>query len=701
MRKLRCLMLVILLVSPLISCRAGASPTPQIPTPAGAAETPARPTATTAAQEPAVEPTPTEAGPAVSEGPYDNYLFATLDEYEAFSGRSIEGFSEAPSLTEQVQAGKLPPLQDRLPKDVAVVRTREGAASRYGGELHLVGVMEGPGVFTQFTEDMVQGLMTPDASYERYYPNIAKGWTLSDDGKTLTVKLREGLKWSDGDDFDADDFVFWYEDILQNEELNPEIDPAFTPGGELAILKKLDRYTIEYSFAVPYYRAVERILGSNPFAAAHFIKQYLPKYNSDAEALAKQEGFDSWQQAVQFHGDYCADPKAPQLNPWIIKEIGPTSAVWVRNPYYWRVDTAGNQLPYIDTILVSIVQSSETTTAMKAMAGEDDWDCMGLSLDDYPVLKQNEAQGNYKVYLWPDTATSTALGFALNYTHKDPVLRALFNDLRFRQALSLAIDREDICETIFFGQTVPYVAPVSPIWTGYEDWMATYYAEHDVDRANALLDEIGLKWDAEHKWRLRPDGKPLTILGEHTLDYLGYVDELLQMVAANWAEIGVNFVPQFVPGDALMPRYVASEQDIGIWNSDGGSESLARQAYPIRLMPPWHWMGSDCCAMSSYPWRQWLDTNGAQGEEPPQEIKDLYNLVQDWLNTPAGTPEYSEKINKIIRMNVENLYYFGTVSAPPRVVVVSNRVGNLPAEDGELGSSMLHPYMPETAFIRE
>jgi peptide/nickel transport system substrate-binding protein len=334
------------------------------------------------------------------------------------------------------------------------------------------------------------------------------------------------------------------------------------------------------------------------------------------------------------------------------------------------------------------------------MAGEDDWDTQGMGVSDYPVLKDKESQGNYKVYLIPDTATSTAIGFALNYTVKDPVLNKIFNDLRFRQALSLAIDREDISQTIFLGKTVPFTAPVSPAWTGYEDWMGTYFAEYDVNKANALLDDMGLKWDASHQYRLRSDGKTLSILGEQTLDYLSYVDALLQIVTKNWADIGVKFEPKFVPGDVMMARYAANEQEIGIWNSDGGSEALARQAYPIRLEPPWHWMGSDCCAMSSYPWRQWLDTNGKEGIEPTADIKQLYADVQQWLNTPAGAPEYKTLINKIIAENVNNLYFFGTVSAPPRVMVVNNRLGNMPQEDGMLGSSMLHPYMPEAAFIR-
>ena len=605
-------------------------------------------------------------------------------------------------LADLVAGGDLPALAERLPTDVAIVRTREGSAAQYGGEMHLLGFFEGAGVFSQFTEDTQKGLIAFDVSYKTYYPDIAKGWELSDDSKTLKLFLRKGMKWSDGEPFTADDFMFWYEDLLQNTDLNPEIDPTYMPGGTLMGLKKIDDTTLEFSFAEANPRAVETIVNSDEiYRPKHFLSKYLPKYNADADALAKSEGLDSWQLALEFHTSYNADPTYPTLLPWIIKDIGADSALWVRNPFYWRVDTDGNQLPYIDSLLVTIASDPNSTNPVKVMAGEVDWEIMGLTIEDYPVLKGAEEKGQYKAYLWPDHATSTALGFALNYTHKDPELRAIFNDLRFRQALSLAIDREDINKTIFFGQTEAFVAPVSRDWTGFEDWMATYYAEHDVAKANQLLDDMGLKWDADHKWRLKPDGKPISILGEQTVDYLSYAMDLLGIVAKNWADIGIQMEPKFVPGDVLMPRYVANEQDIGIWNSDGGTEAAARRRGPIRLEPPWHHMGIDCCAMSSYPWRQWLDTNGAAGEEPPQQIKDLHELVNQWMAAKAGSPEYTSLINQIIKINVENLYFFGTVSAPPRVVITSDRLGNLPGSDGAFGSEMMRPYLPEVAFIRQ
>jgi peptide/nickel transport system substrate-binding protein len=199
---------------------------------------------------------------------------------------------------------------------------------------------------------------------------------------------------------------------------------------------------------------------------------------------------------------------------------------------------------------------------------------------------------------------------------------------------------------------------------------------------------------------LRSDGKPVTILGEWSTEWLAYSEDLLDLVAKYWAAIGVKFDLKFVPGETLQVAFVANDTDVGISNSDGGTEFLARTAYPIRLIPPWHWGDADCCPMSSYSWRVWLDSNGAQGEEPPEEIKHLWQLVQDWLNTPAGTPEYEQLINEAIKINVDNLYYFGTVTAPPQVWIVGNRLGNAPQDDAVFGAWYSFPYMYDTFFIR-
>jgi len=644
------------------------------------------------------ETVPVEVGLIPVEGePWVNHLFATVEDYESSTGKTIASFGESPMLATMVASGDLPPVEERLPKDVAVVRPRD-FIGQYCDEMSVLGETEGVGAWCHIMEDVNQNLATFDPQYN-LYPGVPKGWDLAEDGKSLTLHLRKGMKWSDGEDFNADDFAFWYE-ILQDTELSPTISKKWMPGDELMGFRKIDDYTVQYTFAIPYYRAPEVFGWSFPARPEHFLKQYMPKYNDGAVALAEEEGHESWQIAMQYHmgRDYAVDPLAPDINPWIIKDYDAASGVFERNPYYWKVDTAGNQLPYADTLFVTKVGEA-SARAMKMMSGELDFmNYIGMTLKDYPVLKEKEEQGDYKVYLWPMALSSTAMGFALEYCHKDPVLRKIFNDIRFRQALSLAIDRDEINDSVFYGLTEAWTAPFTSDWTGYEDWMGTYYAEYDVAQANALLDEMDLKWDDAHEYRLRPDGETLFILGEWSTDYLPYSEDLLDLVKIYWKAIGVDIEFKFVPNATRIVKVIAGESDMGMWSADGGDEPNARANYPIRLEPPWHWSG---CSLAAYDWRLWLDTDGTEGSEPTEEIKQVYQLIQEWQNQPSGTEEYERLIKEILTLNAKNMWYFGTVSSPPSVFAMSNRLFNAPQEEAIFGHAVIRPYLPDTWFIRQ
>ena len=644
--------------------------------------------------------------------PYVDHIFSTLADYEAMTGDTITSFGESPMLTEMVELGDLPPVADRIGTDFMVVRPRDEIGI-YGGRMNDIGFSEGGNFFSGFMEDSVEELAIWDPDVRDIMPNIVKDWELSEDGMTFTLFLREGMRWSDGDPFDAADFEFWYTYEIQNENLGPAIETKMLPGGELMGFEKVDQHTVRFTFSVPVFSAIEQFMTERLWTPEHFQKQYHIEFNPDAAELAASEGFDSWEQAYTFHccgpradggSSYASDTTAPQLNPWLLTEIGADSVLWERNPYYWKVDTAGNQLPYIDSMLgIRVAAGGTEIIPLRVMSGDLDQSFGFLNIADFPVYKRNEESGGYKAYLAPNRNTSTALGFALNYTHQDPVLREIFTDIRFRQALSLAVDREDMSNTLFLGLTEPFTPPVSPSWTGYEDWMGTYFAEFDLDRANALLDEMGLEMGPDGV-RLRPDGEPLVILGEWPMEWLGYAEDAMDLMALYWAEIGVQMIPKFVGEEALNVRYQANEQDVGIWNSDGGSEVLARSNFPIRLIPPWHWPG--CCAMSSLPWREWWDAQkgGGQGGiaiEPPELIKHMFELSDEWLKEPRGSERYTELINELITINVENLFYFGTVSAAPRPFLINDRVGNAPGEDITFTFGVLRPYLPETWYLRE
>ena len=638
-------------------------------------------------------------GEKVAGEPWVNHIFATPADYEAATGGTIGSYAESPMLTDMVEAGELPPVADRLPKEPQVIRPyRE--IGKFGGQFR---GNAGAGGGGERQESQTQGLLIWSPDTRDLYPNIIKGYELSADMKKITLLLREGMKWSDGVEIDANNFLFWYEDVLQNELLTPSINSRFKPGDEVMKMKVVNDYEVEYTFAAPFFAVLESWSRQRPFSAVHYMKQYHIKYNPKAQDDAKAEGYEEWWQAyLAFQrnggGSYVTIPNGPSVYPWVLTEVSADSALFTRNPYYWKVDIAGNQLPYIDSDFVLRFDNPKDIVPAKAMAGEIDFSIYPFSLADFPVYKKNESTGNYTAMLFGRKDQSSALGITLNYTHKDPVLRKLFNDINFKKALSLAIDREDISNTIFLGLTKPFTAPVSDSWTGFEDWMGTYNAEFDLDQANKLLDELGLKWDANKQWRLRSDGKVLSFIIDWPIEWLGYAEDLMDLMVGYWAKIGISADHKFVPEGLFSERAQANEQDVTVWNTDGGSEFLGRSAFPIRLAPPWHWLS--CCAMSAVPWRHWLDSKGAEGEEPPEDIKRQWELIWEWKAEPRGTQRYYDLANEIIKIGVEGMYLLGTVSSPPGVVIAHNRIGNVPDEIYNV-NGMFYPLLQETFYIKE
>jgi len=606
--------------------------------------------------------------PAMSQG-----VYSTVEEYEKATGKKIAKFSEAPMLRVKVAAGELPPVEERLPEEPLVVKPVE-EIGEYGGTWHRVAI--GPGdvgiINSRLTyEDLVR--WSPDA--KTVVPNAVKSYEVSEDAKTFTFHLRKGMKWSDGAPFTADDILFWYEDVLLNKDLNPVIPKWLTMGGKPVKVEKVDDYTVKFIFAEPYGLFLRMLAAPSGLEICrypkHYMKQFHPRYApiEKLEKMAKEEGYTYWYQLWGLKQDW-RNPEHPWIWAWIVKKAPPSiPVICERNPYYYKVDPEGNQLPYIDKIRFEVVEDVEMLN-MKAVAGEVDMQFRHTTWNNYPLFMANREKGNYRVMKWKLARGCDAL-LILNLNNKDPVLRKIVETRKFRLALSLAINREEMNELVYLGMGVPRQATVIPECPYYEDEFAKAYAEYDPERTNALLDEIGLKWDKDHKYRLRPDGKTLALTIEFAPVFGPWADAM-NLVKEYWEAIGVKTSLKNESRPLFTQRGLAGEMDIGIWTMD--------RCY-TPLVEPHYWLPTHggTPPSSGLLYRDWYDTNGEKGEKPTGDILKLFELY-DKAKSTRNKEERARLAKEILRLNAENIWNIGSVGCLPHLGIVKNNFRNVPEE---------------------
>ena len=595
--------------------------------------------------------------------------YSTPAEYEEATGEKISGFSEAPTLAKLVEEGKLPPVEERLPDEPLVIVPVE-EVGEYGGawRSNCVGVADS-GHLTRNVN--YEGLVRWDARRAEVVANLAKSWTVTDEGRTFTFSLREGVKWSDGSPFTADDVLFWYEDIMLNEELTPVVPSWLVRGEEPAKVEKLDDYTIRFTFREPYGTFLYFLANNHiNHAPKHYMKQFHAKYTPEEEltALAKEAGFDFWYQLFADKNDPWLNPERPTLYAWkIVNRLGVgTRVTFERNPYYWKVDVAGNQLPYIDRQAIDIVENAEIQL-MRALSGEVDMQYrhIGETMANYPLLAENREKGGYRlVRAIPAEMNMMTISFNLN--HKDPVLRNIFNDKRFRIAMSLAINREEMIDLVLLGQSEPWQISPLPNTPFYNEKAAKAYTEYNPAEANRLLDEMGLE-RAPDGIRLRPDGKPLQLAIEVSPDVPTWSD-MCELIVKYWGDVGVKTAVKSEDRSLWEVRTSSAEHEVSVWWGDGGLTPL--------IIPQWYLPVSTASRQAPL-WGLWYQSKGQSGEEPPPEIKELMELYDRILATPDPA-EQKQLFDQILEADAENLYVIGTAKAPDRFCVVKNNFHNVP-----------------------
>jgi peptide/nickel transport system substrate-binding protein len=576
-------------------------------------------------------------------------------------------FSEAPELRHLVETGKIPPVEQRLPRNPLVIVPHEQMGP-YGGTWTRGGT--GPddvGIFRdRFAYD---GLVRWDPMAHKILPNLAVSWVVSDRGKTFTFQLREGVHWSDGYPFTANDLLFWYDDILQNPDLTPVVPREYRVGGELMTFEKLDDYRVTFRFKKPNGLFLKRLASGRSYEMAeypaHYLRQFHPKHRSIEmlEEMARERGFDVWN---QLFADVCnyRTLETPRLWPWVIAQPPPARpVVFKRNPYYWKVDPEGRQLPYIDRMTFEIYDPE--TINLKAINGELGMQARHLQFNNYPRLKENQERGGYRVYEWTSGQGGQSAVLP-NHNHRDPEIRKVIEDRRFRIALSNAINRDEINEIGYFGIGQPRQMSPPPTSPYYSPEYAFAHIEYDPDKANRMLDEMGLMERDFTGIRLLPDGRPLKLTIEVTS--IASRSAVIQMVAQNWREVGVAAQVKKMARQLWVLRKRAAMHDVGVW---GGSD----EHLPI-LEPRW-FVPIDRVAYHAPSYGIWYDTDGRQGEEPPKDMEQAMDVLRK-IEETVDESEQVRLFGEIVDLNLKNLWVIGLIGEVPMIGVVKNTFRNVP-----------------------
>jgi len=471
-------------------------------------------------------------------------------------------YKEAPQLAALVKAGSLPPVDKRVPDDPRVLTPLQ-EVGQYGGTWHRAysGLSDrwGP---TKLIEEQLIRWDAPDVNTIRLVPNFVQSWEQNSDATQFTFHLRTGMKWSDGTDITIDDAKFWYQDVQQNKDLSPApsfmVSQTIKGANKPATVTFPDNNTIVVKYQSPNPLlpiSIAKNGGGGPggpafFVPSHYLKQFHAKYadQTKLDQLAKSKGLGTWTDLWGKAGDmqgpiafWMLNPDLPVVYAWKIQDPPPKEPmVMVRNPYYWNIDTAGNQLPYIDRVEHALFQNQEVLNLWVA-SGKIDAQMRHMSTGSWTFYKQNEKKGDYTVQVWRQAATNCYY-FSLNCP--DPVLANLFNMSDFRQAVNLAVNREEINQIVWNGLGV--ARQYSPVKGSpeYDQGMTDAWAKYDPKTANSLLDKLGLKMGSDGV-RQRPDGKPLEIVMEHTyLQGDPGLDELNLMIKY-WKAIGIKIDPKY------------------------------------------------------------------------------------------------------------------------------------------------------------
>jgi peptide/nickel transport system substrate-binding protein len=588
-------------------------------------------------------------------------------------------YQEAPALADLVAAGSLPPVNERLPLEPLVVEPT-AAIGQYGGTLRSA-LLGGSYLFMLHRLSGYENLVRWSFDWNEVIPNIATAYEVNADSTVYTFSLREGMKWSDGAPFTAEDVVFYATDV------------AFNPGTGIAPVSPGNPFTAEALDETTVAITLERSDGlflknmcqhggeAWTIYPKHYLSQFHETYNTtNLDELIAENEADDWGHLFRMKGGVISgtpynalwqNPELPRHHVWsIVQPYGESTRVTMeRNPYYFKVDPEGNQLPYLDGLDFEELQDAEVLL-LKTTAGEMDLVHRSIcTVANKSVLAESRESGGYNFFDAVPSIMNTNI-YKFNLTHKNEVMREIFNNKDFRIGMSHAINRQEVIDTVYVSQGEPWQAAPLADTPYHNETLAKQYTEYDVDLANEHLDKVLPEKDGDG-WRLRPDGERLAFVLEVNGAEFVEMPDAANLVVNYWREVGVDAQARVVDR-ALFDQHInANDDDAHVWPGGSGAQDALLNPYNYMPMP-----GLSFGKAWYYWWKKPANA-GAEEMEPPEPIKQQFALY-DELTATADPEEHTRLLNEILAIAQENFWVLGI--GTPAVVygVRKNNLKNIP-----------------------
>ena len=585
------------------------------------------------------------------------------------------GYSESPLLSKMVKNGKLPPVESRLPQTPRVIdfAGRNLEIGKFGGTLKML--MARAKDARQMTVYGYARLLIYKPKTFEFQPDILESFDVIQ-GKKFIFNLRPGHKWSDGHPFTVEDFRYWWDDVANNPKLSPVGPPkVMKVDGKLPQFRILDNLSIQYEWEKPNPDFLAALAGASPlyiYRPAHYMRQFHENFTANSElqklvTTAKQRNWAALHNKMDnlYRND---NIDLPVLQPWVcISKSSSNRLRFKRNPFFHRIDPKGQQLPYIDEFIFGI--ASNKLISAKTGTGEVDLQARYLRFDDYTFLKKGEDRSPYSTRLWT-TAKGSHLALFPNLNHKNKVLRSIMQDVRFRRALSMAVNRYEINQVIYYGLAIEgnnTVLPESPL---YKPYYRSKWAQLNLKSANQLLDDMGLIKRDSRGIRLLPDGNPLNLIIETAGESTEQTD-ILELIHDSWLKIGIKIYSKPSQRNVFRNRIFSGETAISIWSGIENGLASANSS-PAEFAPTTQ-------QLLQWPkWGQHFETGGKAGQIPNDPFAmELLKLYRDWRAEPVFAKR-KDIWEKVLDIHTEQVYSIGLIAGVLQPVVVSNNLKNVP-----------------------